>query len=115
MWGTARDGWGVSSVQVSTNGGQMWADAPVGAAAANLLASTLCSGAAAKAEVGATLWAAVVPAPYGPLALRVRAVDRAGNMEALQPPLRVQHRQAPPTRPYTLYFPTIKSSVPPMR
>ncbi|MFN8496875.1 MAG: hypothetical protein U0641_03395 [Anaerolineae bacterium] len=108
MWGTARDGWGVGSVQVSVDGGQTWTDALVGSAAARLLANTLCGSAAAKAEANAALWAAVVPAPDGPLALRARAVDRAGAPSPLQPPLRVQHTAAPPTRPYTLYFPTIK-------
>ncbi len=112
MWGTARDGWGVSGVEVSTDGGQGWADARVGAEAANLLASALCHDNAKKAEAEATLWAAVVPAPNGPLALRARAIDRAGNVSALQPPLRVQHTEA---RPYRLYFPTIKEAVPPMR
>ncbi|MFN8485854.1 MAG: FG-GAP-like repeat-containing protein [Anaerolineae bacterium] len=115
MWGTARDGWGVSRAQVSVDGGQTWTDALIGGAAADLLANTLCHDAASKADAGATLWAAVVPAPPGPLALRARAIDRAGNVGALQPPLRIQHTEAPPARPYTLYFPTIKSGVEPTR
>jgi hypothetical protein len=93
MWGYATDGWGFGSVQVSVNGGQAWADARLGQEAAALLAQVLCAGdnKATGVEASQQLWAVVMPAPYGELPLRYRAIDRAGNVEALKPPVRVQH------------------------
>lgn len=104
MWGTARDGWSLAGVQASVDGGQTWTAALTGPEAAAFLARVLCAGAIAE-KGEATLWAASLPAPAGELALRSRAVDRAGNAESLKPPLRVQHGGAPPAPPYRLYLP----------
>ncbi|MFN8485914.1 MAG: Ig-like domain-containing protein [Anaerolineae bacterium] len=106
MWGTAKDGWSLSGVGVSVDGGRTWADALVGPDAAAFLARVLCAGSAAQ-KGDSTLWAASAPAPMGELALRSRAVDAAGNVETLKPPVRVQHVGAPPAAPYRLYLPTV--------
>lgn len=113
MWGTATDGWAFGGVTVSVDGGQTWSEARLGQAAAALLAETLC-GAGAGAAPAATspttvLWAAVLPAPVGPLALRSRAVDRAGNVEPLKTPVRVQHSPAAPPAGHRLWLPIIVS------
>lgn len=91
VWGTARDGWAVGSVQVSVDGGQTWTNARLGPDATALLAATLCRDATAgagKVDAGATLWAAVV---------------------AASDPQRVRHTSTPSDRPYRLYLPTIES------
>ncbi|MFN8485853.1 MAG: hypothetical protein U0768_22660 [Anaerolineae bacterium] len=108
-WGYATDGWGVAQAQVSVDGGQTWADAQTGAAAAALLAGALCPDTAKADSTGAagTLWAAKVAAPRGAVALRSRAIDRAGNVEALKSPVRVQSVTTPGQKSYTLYFPYV--------
>ena len=112
IWGTARDGWSLSGVGVSVDGGQTWTDALTGPAAAALLARVLCTGAAAE-KGDSTLWAASVPASAGELALRSRAVDAAGNVEALKAPVRVQHIAAPSGQPYRLHLPLVSQRVDP--
>ncbi len=112
MWGTARDGWSLSGVQTSVDGGRTWVDALIGPQAAGLLARVLCSGAVAQ-KGDSTLWAASLPAPTGELALRSRAVDAAGNVEALKSPVRVQHVASPPGQPYRLFLPIISQRAEP--
>jgi hypothetical protein len=110
LWGYADDGWGVSRVEVSLDGGQTWQPALLGAAASALVnvpvpaprgtPDTSARGStklylplvhSGRAENGTVLWALKVRAPYGNLALRSRAVDLAGNLESLRAPVRVQH------------------------
>ncbi|MFN8474385.1 MAG: hypothetical protein U0822_19485 [Anaerolineae bacterium] len=112
MWGTAKDGWSLAGVQASMDGGRTWTDALVGPGAAALLARVLCSGAVAE-KGDSTLWAASLAAPAGELALRSRAVDAAGNVEALKSPVRVQHVAAPPAEPYRLYLPVVSQRADP--
>ncbi|MFN8474388.1 MAG: Ig-like domain-containing protein [Anaerolineae bacterium] len=109
VWGYATDGWGIAQAQVSVDGGQKWTDAKTGAAAAALLAGALCPDAAKADAAGATgtLWAATVTAPRGAVALRSRAIDKAGNVEPLKAPVRVQSVTTPGEKSYTLYFPYV--------
>jgi len=109
MWGTMSDGGGFGSEQVSVDGGQTWQNAQIGQAAATLLAQSLCQGAALADQKSTTLWAAVLLAPYGEIALRSRAVDRAGNVEALKAPVRVQHVQGG-TTPTVTPTPTLTAT-----
>jgi hypothetical protein len=100
MWGTANDGWGFGATQVSVDGGRTWQVAVLGTAAAQLLAQALCDvGGKTDAQTSSQLWAVILPAPYGEIALRSRAIDRAGNVEALKAPVRVHHMavEATPT------------------
>ncbi len=109
VWGYATDGWGVAEAQVSVDGGQTWADAQTGAAAAALLAGALCPD-TAKADAtraDGTLWAAKVSAPRGAVALRSRTIDKAGNVEPLKSPVRVQSITTPGQKSYILYFPYV--------
>jgi hypothetical protein len=114
VWGWADDGWGVERVEVSLNGGATWQAAKLGAEAAALVgrpapppvgppAAPLQHGpvvlylpwlASPRAEKGSVLWALKVAAPPGELMIRSRAVDRAGNVEPLRPPVRVRHSAA---------------------
>jgi hypothetical protein len=109
VWGYAEDGLGVERVEVSLNGGRSWRPALLGAEAAalagvavpptppappgpgrgpeRLYLPVLASG---RDPSGSTLWAIRVVAEPGPLAIRSRAIDRAGNVEALGPPLRLR-------------------------
>jgi hypothetical protein len=110
LWGSVTDGMATETVQASVDGGQTWQAALRGADAAALLARTLCDSAKAAAldndQSLTRLWAITLPAPYGELALRSRAVDTAGNVEALKAPRRVQHVRH--ERPVTqLYFPLV--------
>ena len=52
-------------------------------------------------------WAAKVSAPRGAVALRSRTIDKAGNVEPLKSPVRVQSITTPGQKSYILYFPYV--------
>ena len=109
IWGHVHDGWGIAQVGVSIDGGLTWHEAKLGAEAVRLLARGSAapeSGPTGQAGPNAlylpTLskhskinpgmqWAIQIEAPFGHLALRSRAIDRAGNAEALGLPVRIDH------------------------
>ena len=78
--------------------------------------AALCPNAAKADASGGVgeLWAATVTAPRGPLALRSRAVDRGGNIEALKAPVRVQSVTTPGDKSYTLFLPYVARHAPPL-
>ncbi|MFN8474925.1 MAG: Ig-like domain-containing protein [Anaerolineae bacterium] len=100
-WGYALDGWGVTAVEVSVDGGQAWHRAEIGQAAAELLGHY---GKAAQAGTAAQLWAIVLPTPVGDVMVNSRAIDRAGNVEGMKAPVRVTQTHEPPMR---LWLPLI--------
>jgi hypothetical protein len=101
VWGYAVDGVAVESVSVSADGGGSWHPALLGAEAVALIDGLPQPGRGPFraylpfASLGegdgrwVGLWALRVPLPAGPVALRSRAVDEAGNVERLAPPLRL--------------------------
>ncbi|MFN8474924.1 MAG: NosD domain-containing protein [Anaerolineae bacterium] len=100
-WGYALDGWGVTAVEVSVDGGQAWHQAEIGQAAAELLGRY---GKAAQAGATEELWAIVLPTPVGDVMVNSRAIDRAGNVEGMKAPVRVTQTHEPPIH---LWLPAI--------
>ncbi len=100
-WGYATDGWGVSGVEVSVDGGVTWHTAEIGQAAAEMLGRY---GKAQQGSAVAELWAIVLPTPVGEVMVSSRAIDRAGNVEGMKAPLRITQTHEPPMR---LWLPII--------
>ncbi|MFN8482269.1 MAG: Ig-like domain-containing protein [Anaerolineae bacterium] len=103
-WGYAMDGWGISSVELSVDGGLTWHTAATGQAAAELVGRY---GKAAAASATAELWAIVLPTPVGDVMVNSRASDCAGNVEGMKAPVRITQTHEPPMR---LWFPLIVHS-----
>jgi hypothetical protein len=91
VWGLASDGWGVSGVEVSLDGGRNWQPALLGDAARSLLDSREVSGVPPVDElpVGSEVWSLELAIPGFDMAIRSRATDLAGNVEGLRAPVRV--------------------------
>ena len=91
VWGLAADGWGVERVDVSLDGGTTWDAAMLGQAARDLLASLGVPDVPPPDQLpaGMNVWAIQLEAQSFHLAIRSRATDLAGNVESLQPPVRV--------------------------
>ncbi len=91
VWGLAADGWGVGQVDVSLDGGTTWDAALLGQAARDLLASLGVPDVPPPDQLpaGMNVWAIQLEAQSFHLAIRSRATDLAGNVEPLQPPVRV--------------------------
>ena len=85
VWGLAADGWGVSRVDVSLDGGGTWDAALLGDDARDLLADLGVPNVPPDGDI----WAIQREAASFHLAIRSRATDPAGNTEPLQPPVRV--------------------------
>ncbi|MFN8475368.1 MAG: hypothetical protein U0822_24505 [Anaerolineae bacterium] len=100
-WGYATDGWGISGVEVSVDGGATWNKAEIGQAAAELLGHY---GKAQEVGAVAELWAIVLPTEVGEVLVNSRAIDRAGNVETVKAPVRITQTHEPPLR---LWLPTI--------
>jgi hypothetical protein len=91
VWGLASDGWGVSGVEVSLDGGGTWQPALLGDRTRTLLDSRGVGGVPPADELpaGSEVWA-VEPAVTGyDMDIHSRASDLAGNVEAVRAPLRV--------------------------